>query len=103
MEKLNLFVEAARKFIADKFSHMSADAVGWLAVVFVHCATIPSVLSLIMGMSDRLPSLDVVMFAWGGLLLMFVRALILRDMLNIITIGFGFFVQAFLLALVVFK
>jgi hypothetical protein len=103
MERLDLFLEAARKFIADKFSHLSAEAVGWLAVVFIHCATIPSVLSLILGMSDKLPSLDVVMFAWGGLLLLFVRALIMRDMLNIITIGFGFFVQAFLLALVVFK
>jgi hypothetical protein len=103
MEKLDLYLEAAKKFIAEKFSHLSAEAVGWLAIVFIHCATVPSVLSLILGMSDKLPSLDVVMFAWGGLLLMFVRSLIVRDMLNIITIGFGFFLQAFLLALVVFK
>jgi len=54
-------------------------------------------------MSDKLPSLDVVMFAWGGLLLLFIRALIVRDMLHIITIGLGFFIQAFLLGLVVFK
>ena len=103
MEYLNSFYEAAKKVVAEKFSHISAEAVGWLAIVFIHCATIPSVLSLIMGMSDRLPSLDVVMFAWGGLLLMFIRALIVKDMLNIITIGVGFFIQAFLLALVVFK
>jgi hypothetical protein len=103
MEYLNSFYEAAKKVVAEKFSHISAEAVGWLAIVFIHCATIPSVLSLIMGMSDRLPSLDVVMFAWGGLLLMFIRALIVKDMLNIITIGIGFFIQAFLLALVVFK
>lgn len=103
MEQLNSFYEAVKKVVAEKFSHVSAEAVGWLAIVFVHCATIPSVLSLIMGMSDRLPSLDVVMFAWGGLLLMFIRALIVKDMLNVITIGIGFFIQAFLLALVVFK
>lgn len=103
MEKINLYLTLMQKFVKDKFSHLSAEAVGWLAVVFVHCATIPSTLSLILGMSDKLPSLDVVMFAWGGLMLMFVRALILRDMLLIITIGFGFFIQALLLALVVFK
>jgi hypothetical protein len=103
MEHLNAFFEATKKIVAEKLSHVSAEAIGWLAVVFIHCATIPSVVSLMMGMSDRLPSLDVVLFAWGGLLLMFFRALILRDMLNIITIGLGFFVQAFLLALVVFK
>lgn len=103
MEKLDLILMTCKKFIAEKFSHLSSEAVGWLAIVFIHCATIPSVLSLMLGLSDKLPSLDVVMFAWGGLLLMFIKALIQRDMLNIITIGLGFFVQAFLLALVVFK
>ncbi len=103
MEKFDLYFVTLKNFVRDKFSHLSSEAIGWLAVVFIHCATIPSVLSLIIGMSDKLPSLDVVMFAWGGLLLMFIRALIQRDMLNIITIGFGFFIQAFLLALVVFK
>lgn len=103
MEALNAFYEAAKKFVSEKFTHLSSEAVGWLAVVFIHCATIPSVISLLMGMSDRLPSLDVVVFAWGGLLLMFIKSLITKDMLNIITIGFGFFIQAILLALVVFK
>jgi len=103
MEKFDLILMACKKFVAEKFSHLSAEAVGWLAIVFVHCATIPSVLSLMIGLSDKLPSLDVVLFLWGGLLLMFIKSLIQRDMLNIITIGIGFFIQAFLLALVVFK
>lgn len=92
-----------KKVVADKISHLSSEGVGWLAVVFIHCATVPSLLSLIFAVSDRLPTLDVVMFAWGGLLLLFLKALINKDMLNIITIGIGFFIQAFLLALVVFK
>lgn len=103
MEKLDSYFTSLKNYTREKFSHMSSEAIGWLAIVFIHCATIPSVLSLIIGISDKLPSLDVVMFAWGGLLLMFVKALIQRDMLNIITIGLGFFLQAFLLALVVFK
>ena len=103
MEKFDLILMACKKFISEKFSHLSAEAVGWLAIVFVHCATIPSVLSLMIGLSDKLPSLDVVLFLWSGLLLMFIKSLIQRDMLLIITIGLGFFIQAFLLALVVFK
>lgn len=103
MEKLNEFVSYLRGAVANKLSHLSAEAVGWLAIVLIHCATIPSVFSLIIGMSDRLPSLDVVMFMWTGLLLLFIRSLINKDTLNIITIGFGFFIHAFLLALVVFK
>ena len=62
MEKFDLILMACKKFIAEKFSHLSAEAVGWLAIVFVHCATIPSVLSLMIGLSDKLPSLDVVLF-----------------------------------------
>jgi hypothetical protein len=103
MEKFDLILMACKKFVSEKFSHLSAEAVGWLAIVFVHCATIPSVISLMIGLSDKLPSLDVVLFLWSGLLLMFIKSLIQRDMLLIITIGLGFFIQAFLLALVVFK
>jgi len=103
MEKFDHFVSAMNNFLKDKLSHLSSEGIGWLAIVMIHCATIPSVLSLILGMSDKLPSLDVVVFAWGGLLLLFVKALINKDTLHIVTIGLGFFVQAFLLALVVFK
>jgi hypothetical protein len=46
---------------------------------------------------------DVVMFLWLGLVLLFGRAVLLRDMLNIVTIGFGFVIQASLMALILFK
>jgi hypothetical protein len=35
--------------------------------------------------------------------MLFFRAIVLRDMLNIITIGVGFMVQAVLMALILFK
>jgi hypothetical protein len=37
------------------------------------------------------------------LVLLFLRAIVLRDNLNIITIGLGFIVQAVMMALVLFK
>jgi hypothetical protein len=40
---------------------------------------------------------------WAGLVLLFLRAVVLKDMLNIITIGVGFMVQAALMALILFK
>jgi hypothetical protein len=55
------------------------------------------------GISDRLPSIDVVLFLWSGLVLLFIRALVNKDMLNIITIGTGFIVHAGLLGLLVFR
>jgi hypothetical protein len=44
-----------------------------------------------------------VLFAWAGLVLMFGRAVVLKDSLNIITIGMGFMVQAGIMAAILFK
>jgi len=43
------------------------------------------------------------MFMWAGLVLLFFRAVVLRDMLNIITIGLGFIIQAVIMAMILFK
>jgi hypothetical protein len=45
----------------------------------------------------------VVAFLWSGLVLLFLRAIVLKDTLNIITIGVGFIVQAGLMALILFR
>lgn len=92
-----------KNFFVEHMAKVSSETIGWVAIVLMHCATIPSVLALILGISDRLPSLDVVAFIWLGLVLFFIRALITKDMLNIITIGVGFIVQASLLGFLIFK
>lgn len=96
--KLNII-----KFFSEHFSKISADTLGWLAAIVIHCATIPTLLALLTGLSDRTPSLDVVLFMWAGLVLLFGRAIILKDTLNIVTIGVGFIVQASIMAMILFK
>ena len=96
-------VQGLRKFIDEHLPNISAETLGWLATVIIHCATIPTLLSLLSGLSDRTPNLDIVLFMWTGLILMFGRAVILKDALNIITIGVGFMIQAGLMALILFK
>ena len=51
----------------------------------------------------RTPSLDVVLFMWTGLLLLFARAVVLKDVLNILTIGLGFIMQATIMACILFE
>ena len=96
-------LQIIRDFLTNHLSRISADTLGWLAAIVLHCATIPSLLALMTGLSDRVPSLDVVAFLWAGLVLLFLRAIVLKDMLNIITIGLGFIVQAGLMALILFR
>ncbi len=90
-------------FFTTHFSRISADTLGWLAAIALHAATVPTLLALLTGMTDNTPNIDIVMFMWAGLVLLFARAVILKDMLNIVTIGFGFVVQAVLMALILFK
>jgi len=98
-----LSIVAVRTFLTNSLAKISADTLGWLAALVFHASTIPTLLALLSGLSDRTPSLDVVLFLWTGLTLLFLRAIVLKDILNIITIGTGFIVQAVLMALILFK
>jgi hypothetical protein len=96
-------LDAIRNFLSTTFTKISAETLGWLAGIVIHAATVPTLLALMTGLSDRTPNLDLVLFAWAGLFLMFFRAVILKDILNIVTIGTGFIIQAVLMALILFK
>lgn len=103
MIESNYSLEAIKIFFAEKFRNISAETLGWIAVIILHSATIPSLLAVMAGLTDRLPGVDLVLLVWGGLALLFVKASVQKDMLNIVTIGFGFIVQAVLMALIFFK
>ena len=97
------FKERANSWLAEHLPKVSADTLGWLAVILIHCATIPTLLALLTGLSDNVPNLDIVLFMWAGLVLLFVRSVVLKDTLNIITIGTGFIIQAVIMAMILFK
>ena len=97
------FKERANVWLNNNLPRVSADTLGWLAVILIHCATIPTLLALLTGLSDNVPNLDIVLFMWAGLVLLFVRSVVLKDTLNIITIGTGFIVQAVIMAMILFK
>jgi hypothetical protein len=74
-----------------------------LAVVILHSATLPSMLAYSQGLTNDYLPIDMVLLLWTGLMLLFIKAVIRKDMLNVITIGAGFAVQAGILALTLFK
>lgn len=97
------FVKSTVEFITTRFHKISADTLGWMANIALHAATIPSLFALMTGITDKTPSLDVVLMLWSALALLFFRAVLLKDLLNIVTIGVGFMVQAGLVVLIFFK
>lgn len=96
-------IDQLKDFVTTKVSKISAETFGWLAVIVLHASTIPSLLAIMSGLTDRLPAVDLVLLVWAGLALLFVKAAVQKDMLNVVTIGFGFIVQAVLMALIFFK
>lgn len=101
--KFPVTIVAIREFLNNSLARLSADTLGWLAAIVLHAATMPAFLALMTGLSDRTPSLDIILFLWGGLVLLFLRAVVLKDILNIVTIGFGFILQSACMALILFK
>jgi len=96
-------IEQIRKKLKTCFDNLSAESLEWAAVLVLHAATVPSLMAVMAGITDNLPAVDIVLMLWFGLALLFTKAAVRKDMLNIVTIGFGFMMQAGLLALIFFK
>lgn len=87
----------------EKLKHASGDTIGWVAILLLHAATIPSMLGLMIGITDNTPPVDLTLLLWSALGLLFLKAIVQKDILNLITIGLGFMGQAMLLALIFFR
>lgn len=92
-----------KDFLYNKLHKISAETLGWLANISLHAATIPSFFALMTGLTDKPPSVDLVLMIWATLGLLFFKAVLLKDLLNIVTIGVGFVLQATVMALIFFK
>jgi hypothetical protein len=103
MHNLYSIVNLIKDFITNKLGKISAETLGWIANICLHAATVPSLLAFMTGVTDITPSVDVVLMLWAALGLLFFRAVLLKDLLNIVTIGVGFMIQAVTLVLIFFK
>lgn len=75
---------------------------GWLGMILVQSATLPTTLANLLGFSNQLPPISMVLLVWTGLALYFVRAYYQRDILYMFSNGLGFVLNSILLALIVY-
>jgi len=80
-----------------------AEIGGWIGMVLIHGATIPTSLAVIMGWSDHLPPLDMILMVWVGLMLFFFRALARFDWLYLVSNAIGFTLNTIILALILMR
>lgn len=102
-ESLIKFAQSQYNDFANSIAKISSDTVEWVGIIALHGATVPTMLGLMMGVTDNTPPIDIVLILWGALAMFFIKAVIKKDILNIVTIGLGFIGQAVLMALIFFK
>lgn len=77
----------------------ASEKAGWFGMCFIHGATLPITLANIMGWSDNLPPVSMVVLVWFGLSLYLWRAIATHDRLHIVSNSIGFSLNSILLAL----
>lgn len=79
-----------------------AEFCGWVGMVLIHGATVPTSLGVILGTNPSLPEFSMVALVWFGLFLFLIRAAGRKDVLYIVSNAVGFFLNSILLAMIVF-
>ena len=90
-------------FLKDHLGHISAHTLGWVTIILLHFASIPTLLAVLMAKSDKLPPVDLMVFVWAALITLFFKSLIERNFLYVATICLGFAGQTLLMGLILFK
>ena len=114
MEKFTMFFNAAYNTVTqfavtqynefkNSIARVSSETVEWVGILALLGANVPTLMGLMMGITDNTPPVDVVLIVWGALTMFFIKAVIKKDTLNILTIGLGFIAQAVMMALIFFK
>ena len=98
-----LDVEKFADWVNENVRPVTAETFAWLAVIFIHAATLPTLVAVLTGLSDRMPTVDMVLLTWAGLSCLFIQAAIQKNMLQILTIAAGFLLQSSLMALIFFR
>ena len=93
----------AYEFLKEHLGHISAHTLGWVTIILLHFASIPTLAAVLMAQSDKLPPVDLMVFVWSALITLFFKSLIERNFLYVATICLGFAGQTLLMGLILFK
>jgi hypothetical protein len=103
LETIGHFPVAVYRFLSNHLGHISSHTLGWLTIVLLHFASVPTLIAVLMAQSDRMPPVDLMMFVWSALITLFFKALIERNFLYLATICLGFAGQTVIMSLILFK
>lgn len=103
VSKIKTQAALSLQIVRNNFVSVGADVIAWAGLVLINVATLPTFIAILTGLTEKMPPVDLILFIWAGMLMFFIKSAINKELLNIITIGIGFLLQASLLALIIFK
>jgi hypothetical protein len=90
-------------FIRDHVKHVTGNTLGLITIIMLHLASVPTLMAVLVGQSDRLPPVDLMIFVWSALTALFFKSLIERNYLYVSTICVGFIGQTLVMGLILFR
>lgn len=89
--------------VKEHLGKISAHTLGWVTIVLLHLASIPTLISVLLAQTDKLPPVDLMVFVWSALITFFFKSLIEKNYLYTATICIGFAAQTVIMSLILFK
>ena len=90
-------------FLNEHLGRISAHTLGWVSILLLHFAAMPTLISVLMAQNDKLPPVDLMIFIWAALTTLFFKSLIEKNLLYLATICLGFLAQTVIMGLILFK
>jgi hypothetical protein len=90
-------------FVKEHLGHISAHTLGWISIILLHFAAMPTLISVLLAQNDKLPPVDLMIFVWAALTTLFFKSLIEKNFLYVSTICLGFIAQVVIMGLILFK
>ena len=90
-------------FVKEHLGHLSAHTLGWISIILLHFAAMPTLLSVLLSQNDKLPPVDLMLFIWAALTTLFFKSLIERNFLYVSTNCLGFIAQVVIMGMILFK
>lgn len=91
------------RFVTEHLEHVSAHTLGWISIILLHFAAMPTLISVLLAQNDKLPPVDLMIFVWAALTTLFFKSLIEKNFLYVSTICLGFIAQVVIMGLILFK
>lgn len=96
-------VNSVVNFARSHLGHVSSNTLGWVTIILLHLASVPTLVAVLLAQSDKLPAIDIMMFVWAALTTLFFKSLIEKNYLYIATNCMGFLAQTVLMGFILFK